>query len=229
VFLHIWAGRDPVGYARYAVGLLETGEGRIGSLTIPAAAALEAVRYPALGRPSTMTAPAADFVCMASLRNDANAILPYDPASGSEGLAGSTTPGEVATWLRATGAFSTVRDEANWATCAGLEHARGLLVGGTADVAMLVHVNALASATSVEAIATPRTPITNPVTPDRSFILDMFPDHFVSLVAAVVVSINGETVSLSAWTWGGSYLFSGIPVRTFSDNYYGAVRTSMRT
>jgi N-acetylmuramoyl-L-alanine amidase len=228
VFLHIWAGRDPVGYARYAVGMLETGEGRIGSTAIRATSALEVIRYPALGRPSAMTAPAADFVCMAPLRNDANAILPYDPASAVEGLEGLTTPGEVAGWLRATGVFSTVRDEGNWITSAGLEHATGLLVGTGSDVAVLINVSALAGATKVEAVETPNTPITNPMNPDRSFILNMFPNHFVSLLAGLVVSIDRTTVSLSAWTWGGSYVFSGIPVGTFSDNYYGAVKTSVR-
>ena len=40
-------------------------------------------------------------------------------------LAGATTPGELAGWLRATGVFSTVRDEGNWTTSAGLDHATG--------------------------------------------------------------------------------------------------------
>ncbi|MBC7976268.1 MAG: hypothetical protein H7138_14945, partial [Myxococcales bacterium] len=228
-FLHMWAGRDPVGYARYAVGMLEHGQGRIGALTIPATAALEAMQYPRIGRPSTMTTPAADFVCMAPLRSDANAILPYDPTSGMEGLAGATTPGELAGWLRATGAFSTVHDEGNWMTIAGIDHAVGLTVGPESDIALLLNVNALAGAAQVTAIETPNTPITNPMTPDRSFFLNLFPNHFVTLLSGIVTDLGRTTLSLSIWTWGGSYHFAGVPIRSFSENYYGAVKTYMRS
>jgi hypothetical protein len=225
-FLSIWAGRDPVGYAKYAIGLLESGAGPIGSTTINANATLEAIAYPRLGRPSVMTAPACDFLCMAPLRNDANAILPYDPSSHAENLEGLTTPGEVAGWLRATGVFSTVKDEGNWVRSAGIDHALNLMCGAGLDVAMLINVNALASAAQVQAISGGTTP--NPVPPDNNFILSMFPDHFVVLLSEVTPDVKARTVTLSAWTWGGSYVFMDIPVATFSTNYYGAVSTILK-
>jgi N-acetylmuramoyl-L-alanine amidase len=225
-FLTIWAGRDPVGYARYAIGILENGTGAIGSTTISASPGLEAITYPRLGRPTLMTAPAADFVCMSPLRNDANAILPYDPSSGLELVEALTTPGELAGWLRATGAFSSVRDQGNWARSAGIDHALDLMVGAGMDAAVLINVNALASAGKVEAVSGGAR--VNPMTPDRTFILNMFPNHFVVLLSEIVPDISKNTLSLSVWSWAGSYVFSEIPVRTFSTNYYGAVKTASR-
>ncbi|MEM7307025.1 MAG: N-acetylmuramoyl-L-alanine amidase [Planctomycetota bacterium] len=226
-FLLIWAGRDPVAYANYALGMLEHGRARIGSRNIQASAAHKALRYPRLGRPSTMTTPAADFVAMAPLRQNANDILPYDPSSSTESLEGATTPGELAEWLQLTGAFSTVRDGGNWMRSAGIDHALRLLPGTGMDIAMLINVNALAQAARVETISGSQT--SNPVAPDESFILSMFPNHFVVLVGEVVPDTSARTVSLSAWTWGGTYVFEGIPVRAFSSNYYGAVEAHLRS
>jgi N-acetylmuramoyl-L-alanine amidase len=225
-FLCIWAGRDPCGYVNYALGLLEHGSGRIGSQTITVSAALEAIPYPRFGRAGLISAPAADFLCMAPLRNSANEIMPYDPGAGAEGLQGMTTPGELAEWLRWTGAFSTVRDEGNWTRAAGIDHALNLMPGTGSDVAMLINVNALASASRVEIVSGGTT--SNPVAPDSTFILNMFPNHFVVLLSEVVPDTSNQTVSLTAWTWAGSYVFSGIPVRSFSGNYYGAVKAIMR-
>jgi len=46
--------------------------------------------------------------------------------------------------------------------------------------------------------------------------------------AATRTARRPSTVSLTAWTWAGSYVFTGIPVRTFSENYYGAVKAFTR-
>jgi hypothetical protein len=56
----------------------------------------------------------------------------------------------------------------------------------------------------------------------------MFPNHFVVLLSEIVPDISKNTLSLSVWSWAGSYVFSEIPVRTFSTNYYGAVKTASR-
>lgn len=219
-FLAIWAGRDPVGYARYALGLLERGTASIGSNTVTATSAQRSKRYPVLGGPTRMTTPRADYLCMAPLRHDENAILPYD-GSRSEALSAATTPGEVAGWLRDTGVFRSVSDEANWTRSAGIDHALRLMPGGGTDVAMLINVNALARARRVQDI--PGANQTNPVTADSRFILNQFPNHFVMLLSEIVPDTGNRTLSLSAWTWAGSYVFEDIPVREFSTNYYGAV------
>ena len=225
-FLMIWAGRDPVGYARYALGLLEHGMGNIGAKKIYATSALKAIKFPRLGGKNVVSAPAADFMAMSPLRHDANEILPYDPSSGLEGLAGATTPEEFAQWCRWTGSFSTVKEEANWMRIAGIDHALGLMVGSSMDCAMLINVNALVKARRVETIKNGVT--TNPITPDNSFILSMFPNHYVVLLSELIPDQGRGTLSLSAWTWAGSYVFEDIPVREFSTNYYGAITTIMR-
>lgn len=220
--MSMWAGRDPVGYAEYAVGLLETGTGHLGSNTVTASASMRRLVYPRLGNPNaTMSTPAADFVALAALRNDANAILPYDGRRSMEQLAGLTTPEELAGWMRDTGIWTSVRNEANWARTRGYDHAMSLLPGVGTDIAVLINVNALANAGRVESIAGSQ--VANPVAPDRAFILNQFPNHFVVLLSEIVPDASARTVSLSAWTWGGSYVFADIPVRDFTHNYYGAV------
>ena len=227
-FLAIWAGRDPVGYARYALGLLESGVGQIGTHSITASTSIRSLAYPRLRNPNTtMSTPSADFIAMATLRNDQNAILPYDGSRSGELLAGLTTPEEVADWLRWTGVFSSVRQEANWARIAGYEHATRLIPGTGSDVAMLLNVNAMCNARRIEAVAGGAAP--NPFTPDRSFILNQFPNHFVMLVGEVVPAINGTSFRMGVWTWGGSYVFNEVPWRDFVDNYYGAVTAHVRS
>lgn len=221
-FLLMWAGRDPCGYARYALGLLETGAGRIGSRTVTASSSMRALAYPRLGNPhTTMTTPSADFIAMAALRNSTNDILPYDGRRSGELLAGLTRPDELAGWLNDTGAFSTVRDEGNWVRIAGYDHAMNLMPGTGIDVAMLINVNALASARRVETISGVQT--SNPMSPDRAFMLNQFPNHFVILLSEMVPDTSARTLSMSVWTWAGSYVFEGVPLSDFMDNYYGAV------
>jgi hypothetical protein len=225
-FFSMWAGRDPVAYARYALGMMERGEGRLGSRTIRATSAHSAVRYPRMGSPITMSTPAADYMAMAPLRHDTNAILPYEGSSSGEALGAATTPGELAAWMTATGTWSRVRDEANWARVRGYDHALGLMPGSGQDIALLVNVNALASARRVENLDNAGRD--NPFTPDETFILNQFPNHFIILLAEIVPDTSARTLSMSVWTWGGSYTFEGVPLQRFMNNYYGAVRGSTR-
>jgi N-acetylmuramoyl-L-alanine amidase len=226
-FLSIWAGRDPCAYAAYALGLLERGTGAIGTHAVQAKDTLEALRYPRFGRSGSMTTPEADFLCMAPLRNSANAILPYDPSSSIEDAEGLTRPGEVADWLRWTGAFSTVKDEGNWVRSAGIDHALDLMAGSGIDTAVLINANALLAAGHIENIGDGQDPHLN--IPSSNLILSMFPNHFVVLLSELGQDQAKNTVSLRAWTWGGSYLFADIPVRKFSENYYGAIKAFLRS
>jgi N-acetylmuramoyl-L-alanine amidase len=225
-FFNMWAGRDPVAYARYALGMMERGEGRMGSRTVRATSAHKAVRYPRMGSPITMSTPAADFLVMAPLRHNTNAILPYEGSSSGEAIGAATTPGELAAWMTATGTWSRVQDEANWARVRGYDHALGLMPGGGQDIALLVNVNALASARRVQNLSNAGR--SNPFTPDNTFILNQFPNHFILLLAEVVPDTSARTLSMSVWTWGGSYEFEGVPMQRFMNNYYGAVKGSTR-
>jgi hypothetical protein len=224
-FLHIWAGRDPLGYARYALGLLERGEGAIGTTTVRSTAAFEALRAPAIG---ALNVPIADFICLASLRNHANLILPYHPEWFSEPLEAITGPGVLADWLRATDRFFTVSDEANLVLTRGIDHALALVPGAGADIVLLINANVLLRATQVEFVT--GGPASNPVDPNQGlfgFIRARFPNHFVTLLDRIARDPRDDTLTMSVWTWGTSYVFSGIPVSVFSTNYYGAVVTSL--
>ena len=234
----MWAGRDPVAYARYALGMMERGVGSIGRRTLRASSTMMALRYPRMGSVAlleepphavaqsnpnvTMSTPAADFMCLAPLRNNANAILPYDGRRSNEQLAGLTTPEELTTWMTDAGTWSTVRNEANWARVRGYDHGMGLMPGGGTDIALLINVNALSAARRVQGLDNGGT--ANPFTPDNAFILNQFPNHFVILLAEMVPDTRARTLSMSVWTWGGSYNFEGVPMQRFMDNYYGAVK-----
>ncbi|HEY0991626.1 MAG TPA: hypothetical protein VGD80_31455, partial [Kofleriaceae bacterium] len=71
----------------------------------------------------------------------------------------------------------------------------------------------------------------NPVNPDQGlfgFVGARFPNHVVALRDRSARDPRDDTLTMSVWTWGASYIFSGIPVSAFSPNYSGAVITSLR-
>lgn len=230
-FLMVWAGRDPVGYAQYALSLLETGQGSIGSNVVTASESMLALNYPRLGNPyggpTTMSTPEADFVAMAALRNDANMILPYDGRAAMEPASGGTFPDELAGWMRDTGVWSSVRDEASWARSRGFDHAMNLLQAEGVDNIILINVNALANAARVEE---PGGSAGSRVPPDKSFLLNQFPNHFIVMLSEIIPDYTNDarTLSISAWTWAGSYVFEGVPTSEFMENYYGAVIGTVR-
>jgi N-acetylmuramoyl-L-alanine amidase len=232
-FIMCWAGRDPVAYARYAIGMLETGSGRIASRTVRASPTMRGLRYPRMGNPeAVLELPVTELrnasvsMTTPALRNDANAILPYDGRRSNEPLAGLTRPEELARWMTDAGTWTRVRNEANWARTRGYDHAMSLMPGGGEDIALLINVNALSAARRVRSLDNGGR--ANPFTPDSTFIANQFPNHFVVLLAEMVPDVRARTLSMSVWTWGGSYTFEGVPLQRFMENYYGAVRGSTR-
>jgi hypothetical protein len=224
--LHVWAGRDPVGFVRYATTLFDTGASTIGALSVRPTPALLGQDYAAmLPRMSGHVSPQADWMVMGALRNAVDVFWqPSWIGDPEQGLAGLTRPEELRDWLVATGIYATVRNEANWATLAGLSHAASISLSEGTDAAMLINTRALTAATSVVRLDT-GTPFTL-LEHDGGFILNQFPSHYVVLLSEVVSSIGEDvdqrTVTFSAWTWGVACVYT-VPMRAFIDNYYGAV------
>src|SRR5262249_41374183 len=135
-------------------------------------------------------------------------------------LAGLTRPSELADWLRATGIYSTVRDECNLMYPRGLPHALDLMPGGGVDVAFFLNINALVHNRATGGLTPP---------PDSRFLLNQFPNHFAVLVNEVLFLEQSQTVTLNLWTWGvPTYYAFEVPLQDFIDNYYGAIVCFLR-
>jgi hypothetical protein len=104
VFLYNVLKREPEDFAKYVIGLYETGVGRIGSLVVEPGS--DCRNY----RPVGGQVAAVDWVALAGLRDGANAVLDYDSASVQVG--GITLPGTLAGWFSAAN-FSQVENKTN--------------------------------------------------------------------------------------------------------------------
>ena len=213
---------------------VEEGSAAIGSLTIAPSTALLQQDYPALrARMQSDPCPQADWMTMGAIRNNDDALFVWTGEPG-QGLQGLTLPEELASWLRATGIYGKVSNEANWATTAGWPHASDQLLFGGQDVALLLNTNAFIGGTARalrnsnspgNAPAPP--PTDNPVGLDDRFILNQFPNHYVMLLNSPTTNYDPADADrgsawLSIWTWGLSLSYE-VPVSAFVDNYYGAV------
>lgn len=234
-FLCMWTGRDPVGFARFATSLFEDGAARIGDLEItPSSDLLQQDYAIMLERMAGAVSPQADWMTMGAIRNNDDVLFVWkgDP---KQGLPGLTRPEELMTWLLATGIYGKVVNEANWGTRAGAPHASELLSFGGQDVALLLNTNAflggkvraMRNLNAPEGAPEP-SPTINPVMlPDDRFILNQFPNHYVMLLNSPTTRFDPGSAErgsawLSIWTWAQSLSYE-VPLRSFIDNYYGAV------
>jgi V8-like Glu-specific endopeptidase len=216
-FLNMWAGRDPVAFVRFASALYNQGQASIGTMAVTPGSRMRSADYGALSTRLGGNLPdPASWMVMGSLRDDSNAILPYD-GQHAEDLAGLTTPEELTSWMNATGIW-TVRNEADWThilPSRGIPHATGLYEYDGQDISLLINANMLAQS---------RQPIGHL---DRNWILSQFPNHFVVLRNSPVVDVSDQTVHFRIWTWAG--LFDVVVTQqVFLDNYYGAVIGRLR-
>jgi len=104
VFLFNVLRREPEDFAKYMIGLYETGRGRIGSLDVKPG--VDCRNY----RPLGSDVAAVDWVALASLRDGANKVLDYDSAAVQAG--GITLPGTLAGWFSAAN-FGQVENKTN--------------------------------------------------------------------------------------------------------------------
>ncbi len=233
-FFCMWTARDPVGFAHFAIRLFEEGRASIGSLdVVPSSELLQNDYMKMLTRMQKNPAPQADWMTLGAIRNNNDALFVWtgDP---TQELSGLTRPEELSVWLDATGIYSHVSNEANWATSAGWLHASDLLHYGGQDIALLLNTNALIGGTarSLRNWNDPKNapePIAldNPVTLDDRFLINQFPNHYVMLLNSPITNYDPAdsdkgTVWLSLWSWGQSLSFE-VSFHAFVDNYYGAI------
>jgi len=219
-FFTEWINRDPVAFATFATTLFDTGESPIGSMDIKPEQALVTADYTTLVSGSGNPPSQADWMILGALRN-ANQVVwqPSWVGDPNQELAALTRPEELTDWFNATGVFTKVSNEANWATAAGIPHATSITLGEGTAAALLIHMNLIAQATI------DGKPAAENVGLDNTFLMNQFPNHYVHLLSEVTPSIDNSVVRLSIWSWGQVFLNMVVPQDAFVNNYYGAVRT----
>ena len=204
-FFHLLARRDPVAFVRYAADLFEKGAGTIGTLRVKPDDDLVLNAYATLVTRMSPVTPPAEWMCLSALRDSENAIIDFhgDP---SENVAGMTTPAELAKWMRASGIYTTVTEDANWMLTKGLPHATALAPAPNRDIVMLINANLISGAA-----------------PGRKKLVDAFPNHYVQLLSPVT-SPAPTRVEFDCWTWGmAGRMHAVVTASDFVANYYGTV------
>lgn len=210
--LHSVLRRDPKLVTDFTVDLVEKGEANFGSEKVTPDSDLRNQTYQ-----SSWSCPVAEWVAASSLRDDANWLLDFE-GTPEETVAAATTPSEVEGWLKATGLYNDVRNEANLFLNETKSHLLGLAFDNTTDNILLIHAHLLRNA-PVVGTAPSGTPGPATIKSDE-FILNSFPNHWVGLAGQATES--GGRIKVLIWSWGNIYSVD-VPIATLEANYYGAV------
>lgn len=237
-FFNVVASRHPVAVAQAATTLFDTGAADLGGLHIAPKSDLISTDYSSMVSKMTHgVTEQADWMLLGALRNSTAVFWQPDwRGNPDQELAGMTRPEEMASWFNATGFFSKVNDGGKWATNPGIPNAENLPTYPGNDNAILINTNLLGAAQKATPTADPgEKPTLSPAgfDSDHSFLLDMFPNHWVVLVSEVGGGLyadpsGGYYVTLSIWTWGDTYTDLWVPQKDFIANYYGAVTTFLK-
>jgi hypothetical protein len=214
-FFNIVIGRHPVAVAKAATMLFEMGAAPLGSLQLRPNANLLSADYASMRKKmEAFPATQAVWMLLGALRNTMNVWWHADwRGDPDQTIAAMTRPEEVASWFRATGFFASVVDNGRWASRPGIPSASTLTCAPGTDNALLINANLLAplQLTSV----------------DDTFIMNAFPNHWITLLSEIVPDATRQVANLSFWTWGESELAKQIPTKDFVDNYFGAITTTI--
>jgi hypothetical protein len=209
-FFRLFLRRGPVQFARYAMLLFEQGASHIRSLRVEPSSDLVSADYASImgELKAEDRCPETDWMTMSALRDVSNSTWDYE-GTPDEDFALITTPMEMRDWLEASGFYSSVVDEGNWAFRAGLAHALDLAPNGDTDIALLLNSHVLNEAAGPDGKKKAKGPS------------GAFPNHFVILLNPVLES-NGN-VTFGVWTWGEIHPALTVSTERFDHNYYGAV------
>lgn len=203
--------RHPLMFAQYAVDLFDNGQGSLGSLTITPSDDLRNANYADLVPAMTSgICPQGDWMVLSALRNSTNSFwtgtFVGDP---DQELAAGTRPDEITDWLNQTGLYSSVTNEANWMTSAGIPHATDLPTQEGADVAALINADLIRAARNLP--------------PDSAWPMTEFPNHWVIVLGECSKDVTRDAVFFNIWSWGESHILE-VPMDAFVQNYYGAIK-----
>lgn len=203
------ASGDPAAYAKFAIGMYESGRGQIRSKTYKASSDLRAKTLPA-GNSE------ADWVVLASLRDDDNWWFTYDGKDSLWNIAEAkaiTLPHTMAKWFENCG-YTDVRNETNLVTNKDWDNVRAankLLADGY-KVSLFVNADILYTSKQDSA--------------------GVVPDHWIGLQSKLVNSTNIHDplakVSGQIFSWGQVRELSQdaekkVSVKQLLNHYYGYV------
>lgn len=187
---------DPVAFVKIVVDLYRTNEAKLGTRTIKASSSLRSAK------PGTDMV-GADWIPLASLRDDENTILGYNNAGGT--LSGLTMPAAMEKWFKQAG-YTGVKNVTNILLTKGIDNLKEAEQLRSQGHRVCLLINAQMMKTEKRAMSS------------------VFPDHWVTLTGAVTVT--GENVSLKVHSWGSIYTLPQVGTCSISDmlkNYYGYV------
>jgi hypothetical protein len=208
--------RDPLMFAVYATDMFNTGLGSLGSLSVTPSADITSADYGALlPRMTSGVCPQADWMVLGALRNSTDAFwagtFRGDPR---QEIAAGTRPSEIADWMKQTGLYSSVANEANWMTSAGVPHAEGLSMAAGSDIAALINADLIRAARNLPA--------------GSSWPMTDFPNHWVTVIGEPAKDVAKDAVFFNIWTWGDALALE-VPTAAFIANYYGAIKATVAT
>jgi len=226
-FLVCWAKRDPVAFANYATTLFNTGKSAVGKMAVVPASGMLAQDYTAIA--SATGTEQADWLIMGALK-ESNEFFWQGTWKGDpkQDIAGMTLPSQMVDWFNAAGIYSSVKNEANLATSAGIPQASDILNANGQDVVLLIHLNLMTGVLSA--------------TDSDGWLLRQFPNHWIVLLSEVTQEATPTgpgKVDLSFWTWGDTHLAMDnskdppkhliqIPQDQFIKYYFGSITATMK-
>ncbi len=237
-FFFLWLRRDPLAAATFAIELFEKGHSSIGSLEIKASPELLAQSYTLLQVKygTDNTPPSPDWVMMSALRDATRPFprflgIPDNADSNSQ--TGFVHPQELRDWLKATGLYLDVLNNANTFGQVNFADFKNPPPDATRDVIMLMHARMLLSPNLAAPGCRCETHV-GALKGLEALLAKVTPDHYVVLQGRVQVTDNGANVSLDFWCWADAYptTFSTstckclpykVDIKTFTDNFYGAI------
>jgi peptidoglycan hydrolase-like protein with peptidoglycan-binding domain len=208
-FVNLWVQDAPDAYAAFATALFDNGaadlapkQGAGGALRITASPALLGADYPRIVermQKRGFSVPSqTDWMVLSALRDSSNVVVdftgdPGDWVSHNLGDGAIVGHSDMVGWLRASGMFSSITNEANDLVTKSPSHAVGL------DPARSRCILAI----------------------DARMIIATRARHDLVLRSRVVENDDG-TFDLRVWTWGGVRSVRA-SAGQFADNYYGAI------
>jgi hypothetical protein len=221
VFYRLWLEHDPVAAARFACALLRDGSAQIGSLGVAPSWKLLGQSYGQLRFATDAAHPGAtpectDWMLLSALRDSENIWFDYagEPYTAGDAVAGITLPGTVASWLSATGLYTSVENSTNLVVSADLQ--QFLMQNPRPDLDILLFINATAIFDVTDTI---------PATvPDGSWFT--VPNHYVHLQSMPFIDDIQHWVHLDTWSWARTWAgWQG--GERFRTNYFGYIRATM--
>jgi hypothetical protein len=215
-FVRDWLIDDPVGYVWLAINLYENGIGNLSRRGVPGRVIRPSldVRTSVLAKTTDgkLVSPA-DWIVMASLRDDLNSALHYRADEGWlfwSDIRGLSSVADVVKLFRRTG-YRQVLDYANWWARRSVKHLEiaGQYVAANYKVVLFIDYRLLEKDKQ-----------------DQEALVATA-NHFVGLTTPITFDPSRSNLNFKVFSWGKEQqvpeVGSWIPVKTLERHYYGFV------